>query len=665
MSDAYFYKNVTNAHWATANNWWTTSAHNVALGRIPVADDAVYLIGETAPDTGPAVAIKFLRFDSTGLAAALAASFSTNITIESTGWPLGNLSIGNLLGYNHEWGGTAVQSGTSITFVTGTNYGTVGELATLNNHSANYGTVGNSATFNNSDNYGGTVGDYSTFNNIGNTVIYGTIGNHCVFNADCYLESAVVGAYATFNDHTQISNGSVGDNWRWNSDGAIYEVTWGVSLAANQAAILLATQLAIKAKTDLITFAGGRVLSTGSSVGGLCGSVFLFDLIVSPAEPLVITAASSSYEDTQELDVIHRVTTHVDATIGTQWQITKDVVNHDPAWTEMIGDPEITLSSSDESVATVDASGFVHFVGNGTCKIIGISEAIGTSPSRRVEVAVVNATSIATPVLTTVDMPVAGSVRKKATDNVDDRLAGKEKLIFTTQDHWATPPVYVRNPNCWAADLDLTCISPWNSSGGVRMAGTLISPRHIIFAAHYQIAVGATVRFVDGSNNVVSRTLTAIVNLSNNVDHLPDFVIGLLDSNVTGCGFAKVLPDDWADYLPNSGIKIPALALDQEEKALVTDTWYLSEPVGGIAFQVPTSEVRLSFYEAIIPGDSGNPAFFIINDELVILAVWTLGGPGAGFAVHAFVPQIEAAMVSLGGGYNTLTRINLSGFNTY
>ena len=99
---------------------------------------------------------------------------------------------------------------------------------------------------------------------------------------------------------------------------------------------------------------------------------------------------------------------------------------------------------------------------------------------------------------------------------IDDRLIRtfhkqtppeKAKLIFSKQDH--TNKVYVRNTDCWAYGLDLTCMSPWNSEHHERKAGTLISPRHAVWARHYNIPVNTTLRFVDADNIVVDRRIVA------------------------------------------------------------------------------------------------------------------------------------------------------------
>lgn len=232
--------------------------------------------------------------------------------------------------------------------------------------------------------------------------------------------------------------------------------------------------------------------------------------------------------------------------------------------------------------------------------------------------------------------------------------------IFDIQSHNANPPAYQRNINCWAADLDLTCISPWNSTGANKRAGTLISPRHIIFAAHYQISTGSTIRFVDKDNNLVTRTISATKAHPAYSPYYPDLVIGLLNEEVPPTiSYAKVLPDDWSSYLP-SETGLPTLCLDQEEKALVTDLRYLNAN-GRSYFQAPTDSTRLGFHENKISGDSGNPAFLIIDSQLVILTVWTFGGAGSGTSITALKSDINTMMTELGGGYQ-LTEINLTRF---
>lgn len=259
---------------------------------------------------------------------------------------------------------------------------------------------------------------------------------------------------------------------------------------------------------------------------------------------------------------------------------------------------------------------------------------------------------------------VNGSLAKSVSEAIDNRISSKNpessKPIYSTQDH--TTPTYVRNIDCWASDIDLTCISPWNSTENNNRAGTLISPRHIIFAAHYQIDNGATIRFVDNNNNVITRTMVTKLTHPSYTPYYPDISIGILNSDVpSSIKFAKILPQNWSTYLPNLSLthKVPCLALDQEEKALILDLYLLNTVV---AFAIPSNPTRFGFFESIVSGDSGNPVFLIINGELVILTTWTYSGSGTSILYHKDV--INNMMETLGGGYS-LTEINLNGFNTY
>ena len=251
------------------------------------------------------------------------------------------------------------------------------------------------------------------------------------------------------------------------------------------------------------------------------------------------------------------------------------------------------------------------------------------------------------------------SLQRIATDAIESRIAGQDptaaKPVFSVRDH--ATATYVRNAGAWTRDLDLTCISPWNSAGGTQLAGTLVSPRHIVYATHFQIPVGATVRFVSRNDEVVERTIVAKISPPYQGDRLfPDITVGLLDRDVpASIGFARILPDDWAAYFTDGPWRIPCLAIDQEEKALVTSLWLLGEYA---SFDTPDTELQRSFYENIVTGDSGHPAFLVVDGQLVLVTVWTYGSGGAGTFVTRQRAAIDAMMLELGGGYR-LTPANL------
>jgi hypothetical protein len=324
----------------------------------------------------------------------------------------------------------------------------------------------------------------------------------------------------------------------------------------------------------------------------------------------------------------------------------------------------IVWTSSNLAVATVDSGGFVTHLSTGSTNI---TATVG-SDSRSQLISLVVTGGTTSDVLLNY---VSGSLSKAVSDEVDMRIGGKSVgsaiEIFSTQNH--STSTYVRNTQCWIYDLrsQISSESPWNSTGGNLMAGTVISPLHIIFAAHYQIGTGSTVRFVDGDGNVFNRTMVSKITPTQTATLYPDYTIGALDSPLPNSIVpAKILPANFTNYLPSlaSGSTIPALCLDQQEHAIVTDLYSLDSMA---QFTYPNSvnyAKRAEFYEAKISGDSGNPAYLIINGQLVLLCVWTFGGAGAGTFLTPHKTAINAFMGQLGGSYQ-ISEVDLSGFTSY
>ena len=240
---------------------------------------------------------------------------------------------------------------------------------------------------------------------------------------------------------------------------------------------------------------------------------------------------------------------------------------------------------------------------------------------------------------------------------IDSRLqaAGtpaSAKPIYSSQDF--TNQVFVRNPNCWAADIDLTGISPWNQLGGARRAGTLISPRHIAFATHYSLSStpgSNEIVFVTDQNVTVRRQIVAVATA------VADIRIGLLDADVPQTiKHYKVLPQDWSNWLLQTN-DIPMLHLDQQEFALVRDMNRITTSSSYVFHAGPLDPLRQSFSETLIGGDSGNPAFLVLDGEAILVLThhYATGGPFYTF----YRNQVNAAMTQLGGGYQ-LTELDLA-----
>ena len=254
-------------------------------------------------------------------------------------------------------------------------------------------------------------------------------------------------------------------------------------------------------------------------------------------------------------------------------------------------------------------------------------------------------------------------LKTHASSMVDNRIddVGAEINIFSTLDH--STPNYIRNNNCWAHDINLTCVSVWNSeSNNGQQTQTLITRDAIIGSKHdgYYLNENATIRFVNNDNQVITRTVGKGMEVAGTNN---DFYISLLkteiDPDVDGIYPCRVLPKNFNDYLIDSGssprtTNIPALCLNQYKEAIVKDLSSAGDTISSYntLFNVPTDPTRLSFDKSMITGDSGSPAFIIINNQLVLVTTWHYGGstPIGSSIVHWY-DNINTALRTLGSKY--------------
>lgn len=406
------------------------------------------------------------------------------------------------------------------------------------------------------------------------------------------------------------------------------------------------------------------MLLSGGTITGLVRTVWLagymtngfwFDADAPAVAPRVVTPSST--EEVQIQDRVYRRDTGQVSVTDFLWPYTIPARGISGT---------VTRSTSNAAVIIPDPDDVSRWIwqGNGEATIT-----LAAAGSRTINATVTASTGAESPVETFLRY-ASDSLRASAISAVDSRLAGKSPAtalrLYSTQDH--ATPAYVRSVNCWAAGLDLTSISPWNSSSGAALGITLVSPRHVLMAAHATIGTGSTVRFVTAGNAVVERTISATQAVSGYAPYYPDLAVGLLNADVPATiSFARVLPAAWASKLPSvSGV--PVLCLDGEEKAIVSDLWSISANAGTYGamanVQPPADAVRLTFHEDKVGGDSGNPAGLVVNGNFVLLTVWTFGGYGAGTSIAYHINGLNAAMTALGGGYQ-LTEADLSGFATY
>ncbi len=278
----------------------------------------------------------------------------------------------------------------------------------------------------------------------------------------------------------------------------------------------------------------------------------------------------------------------------------------------------IAFASTNTDVATVDVStGIVTRVADGTVRIKATNAKGQSALSTPITIYRESGATVKT-----FSAWVEGTLAYDAADAIDSRIDGKDvsaKPIFAVQNH--ASGLYTRNTGCWAADLDLSGISPWNSRGGAKRAGVMVSPRDCLVSEHYGLAVGDTVRFVHPTtaDTYADMTIAAVKNVgpSNEADNY--------DTDIRVCTFTEdvpewvtwymVLPANAEDYIRRLDFGIPTLGLDQEEKALVQD-WH-QNTASRIGHRIPTDAQRLAMYEGKITGDSGNLAMLLLRADEV------------------------------------------------
>ncbi len=186
--------------------------------------------------------------------------------------------------------------------------------------------------------------------------------------------------------------------------------------------------------------------------------------------------------------------------------------------------------------------------------------------------------------------------------------------------------------NNWTAKLDLSGVS-WNDS----RTATLISPSHVVMAAHFIRPSDVAVMFHDKKGNPHERYITAVRPLA-----AGDIAVAKLN---------LPLPPEVKHYrlanLADAQIGRPVITSDQTRTLSV----HQIEAVMG-------SVIRLGYVPGLNPiyqrnlvvGDSGNPSFLLKNGELVLLETHSTGGPGAGpfYGDPQVQAAIRAAMEELG-----------------
>jgi hypothetical protein len=217
----------------------------------------------------------------------------------------------------------------------------------------------------------------------------------------------------------------------------------------------------------------------------------------------------------------------------------------------------------------------------------------------------------------------------------------------TDQPIWSSfnDPNYVYNTTCWLYGVaGLTAFSPFNTYSDVTRAGTLITPRHAVIAMHdeYYIPPGYQIRFVDLNNTTYTRTVLGYSRIVQNFD----YGLIVLDSDLpASVGFVKVLPYEALHKLTPSqelwygascpSSTLPAIGFNRRKEAFIFDAYSFDALNLGMSGQSslwfptwgsfcrrnPNPPCSCTGYDLVV-GDSGHPAYLLLNNELVLIGPW-------------------------------------------
>lgn len=313
------------------------------------------------------------------------------------------------------------------------------------------------------------------------------------------------------------------------------------------------------------------------------------------------------------------------------------------------------FTSSDPTVATVDAAGTVTPVAAGSTTIaINVPGFL----TRKFVLNVVQQGGSTT----SFSNFVTGSLGRHTVDAITTLLTGKTAPTWNTY-----PPPWnaawalftqdgTRNGSGWWGGTDTTCIPRISGNNGV-----LVTKRDMIFAAHFGVSSSVTFKGSDGTD--VVRSVVASRAISTPTGDGADIVAATLNADVPATVTpAKVMPAAQRAYLPQPQNGYPAVFTNQDRALLIGDSQGVAANGVYQFSQAFTDPTRHGWFYGTRANDSGSPVFMLVNGALVLLTYlhYNVGGP----VLADNLSQINAAIAANGSPY-AVSPADLSGFTSF
>ncbi len=180
-------------------------------------------------------------------------------------------------------------------------------------------------------------------------------------------------------------------------------------------------------------------------------------------------------------------------------------------------------------------------------------------------------------------------------------------------------------------------------------AATLISPIHVLMAAHHSRHAGETIIFHDRAGKRHEAKLIAT-----KAGPGTDIAVGQLDREIPIPPY-RVLPAGPDAFYDQKLRQEPVAVTNQNGQVFIHTVRHISNNYLGLG---PLADLNSGLAGKLVSGDSGHPSFLYQNGTMILVELHHFGGFGAGPFVSSEknFALINSLMAELGGGYQLGTQ---------